>query len=128
MYRDLIFEPSSKHLSDRTSCGYSQRHQPRHGAGGESFANMRDNAENGVIAFCQDDSLGAIPASESILDLPELGRVVFAICVLERYSIDDCTMLPSRPLRDINGARPRVGNQAGQFSELSHMPRRVAMP
>ncbi len=96
-------------------------------SGGEQFINTNDEADNGLIAFSQDDSLGAIAESEAILDLPELDRFVFVICVLERYSICDCALLLGRPPRDINKARQRVNNQVSQIDELSNISQRFAM-
>jgi DNA-directed RNA polymerase specialized sigma24 family protein len=93
----------------------------------ESFVNMSDDSENGLIAFSQHDSPGAISDCESIHDLPELDRLVFVICVLECYSIYDCALLLDRSLRDINDALRRVGNQVGQASELNDISQRFAM-
>jgi DNA-directed RNA polymerase specialized sigma24 family protein len=94
---------------------------------GQSFVNTNDDADNGLIAFSPDDSLGAIATSESILDLPELERFVFIICVLERYSIHDCALLLGKSPREVNEVRHRVGNQIGQISELGDISQRVAM-
>jgi hypothetical protein len=92
------------------------------GTGGQSFVNTNHDANNGLIAFSPDDSLGAIAESESILDLPEFDRFVFVICLLERYSMLDCALLLGRSPRDINDARQRVVNQVGQIDELSNSP------
>jgi hypothetical protein len=81
------------------------------GPGGQSFVDTNDNADNGLIDFSLDDSLGAIAESESVLHLPEFDRFVFVICILERYSMHDCALLLGRPPRDINEARQRAGNQ-----------------
>jgi DNA-directed RNA polymerase specialized sigma24 family protein len=97
------------------------------GPGAESFVNTNDDADNGLVAFSQDDWLGAIAESESILNLPEFDRFVFVICVLERYSMYDCALLLGRPLFDINEARQRVGNRVGQISERSDISQRFAM-
>ncbi len=97
------------------------------GPGGQSFVNTNDDADNGLIAFSPDDSLGAFAESESIFDLPEFDRFVFVICVLERYSMHDCALLLGRSLRDIAEARQRVGNQVGQIDELSSISQRFAM-
>ena len=95
--------------------------------GGQSFVNTNDDADNGLIAFSPDDSLGAIAGSASILDLPEFDRFVFVICVLERYSMHDCALLLGRSPRDISEARQRVGNQVGQIDEFSDISQRFAM-
>ena len=97
------------------------------GPGGQSFVNTNDDADNGLIAFSPDDSLGAIAESESILDLPEFDRFVFVICVLERYSMLDCALLLGRSPREVNEARQRVGKQVAQIVELSNSSQRFAM-
>ena len=70
----------------------------------ESFVNMRNDADEGLLTIVQDDLLGAISESESILDLPVFDRFVFVICVHERYSMYDCALLLGRSPRDINEA------------------------
>ena len=96
------------------------------GPGGESFVSTNDGADNGLVAFSPDDLPDAIGEYESILDLPELDRFVFVICVLERYTTQDCALLLDRPPRDINEARQRVGNQVGKIDELSDLSQRFA--
>ena len=81
------------------------------GPGGRSFVTTNDDADDGLFAFSPDDSLGAIAASESVLNLPEFDRLVLVICVLERYSIHDCALLLGKSPRDISEARQRVRNQ-----------------
>jgi DNA-directed RNA polymerase specialized sigma24 family protein len=90
------------------------------GRGGQSFVETKCDADNGLSAFPQDDSLGALAASGAILDLPELDRFVFVICVLERYSMHDCALLLGRSPRDINEARQRAGSLVGQIDELDY--------
>ena len=97
------------------------------GPGGQSFVNKNDDPDNGLIAFSLDDSLGTFAESEWILDLPELDRFVFVICVLERYSIYDCALLLGRSPRDINDARQRVGNEVGEIDKLSDFSQYVTM-
>jgi hypothetical protein len=97
------------------------------GPEGQSFVNTDDDADNDLVVFFSDDSLGAIAESESIFDLPEFDRFVFVICVLERYSMQDCALLLGRSPRDINEARKRVGNQVAKIHELNNIPRRFAM-
>jgi hypothetical protein len=97
------------------------------GPGGQSFVNKNDDADRGLIAFSLDDSPGTFVVPESILDLPELDRFVFVICVLERYSMCDCALLLGKSPRDINDARQRVGNQIGQIDELSDFSQYVTM-
>lgn len=95
--------------------------------GGDSFVNANGAADNGLIAFSQDDFQSTIAESESILDLSEFDRFVFVICVLERYSIYDCALLLNRLPRDINEARQRVGKQVGQITVLSDLSQRLVM-
>jgi hypothetical protein len=97
------------------------------GPEGELFVNTNDDADDGLIAFSQDDSPGAIAETASILDLPELDRFVFVICVLERYSTYDCALLLGRAPRDISEARQRVCNHVGQINELGNSSQRFAM-
>ena len=97
------------------------------GYGGDSFVSTNDGADNGLFAFCPDDSPASIDEYEAILELPECDRFVFVICVLERYSIYDCALLLGRPPRDINEARQRVCNHAGQINELGNSSQRFAM-
>jgi hypothetical protein len=46
--------------------------------------------------------------SLAILELPDLERLVFVICILERYSIQDCALLLRRSPKDVNEARARA--------------------
>jgi len=83
--------------------------------GSQSFVNTNDDADNELIAFSPDDSLSAIATPKSILDLPEFERLVFVICVLERYSIHDCALLLGKSPQEVRRMRHRVGNQVGQI-------------
>ena len=91
------------------------------------WVNANDDVGIAGQSFSQDDSPGAIAESKSILDLPELDRFVFVICVLERYSMHDCALLLGRSPRDISEARQRVGNQVRQINELSNISQHFAM-
>lgn len=53
----------------------------------------------------------ALRNSLSILELPDFDRLVFVICVLERYSILDCALLMRRSPKDVNNARVRAINR-----------------
>jgi DNA-directed RNA polymerase specialized sigma24 family protein len=97
------------------------------GLGGQPFVKTKRDADNGLVAFSPDDSLGAVAESEAILELPDFDRLVFVICVLERYSMRDCALLLGRSPRDIDEARQRVVNRVGQIDELSNSSQRVAM-
>jgi DNA-directed RNA polymerase specialized sigma24 family protein len=95
--------------------------------GGQSLVNTNDDVDQGLTEFSPDDSPGAITTSESILDLPELDRFVFVICVLERYSTHDCALLLGKPPGEVNEVRHRVGNQVGQIDERGNSSQRIAM-
>jgi len=95
--------------------------------GGQSFGVTSRNSGDQSIAFSPDDSLGANVESESILNLPELDRFVFVICVLERYSTHDCALLLGRSPREISRARRRVGNQVEKINQLSNLSQNFAM-
>jgi hypothetical protein len=53
----------------------------------------------------------ALQDSLPILELPDFDRLVFVICVLQRYSILDCALLLKRYPKDVNDARVRAINQ-----------------
>jgi hypothetical protein len=53
----------------------------------------------------------ALRDSLEILALPDFDRLVFVICVLERYPILDCALLLKRSPKDVNNARVRAINQ-----------------
>jgi DNA-directed RNA polymerase specialized sigma24 family protein len=93
----------------------------------ESHVNTNDGTDSALTGFSPDDSPGANAESESILDLPELDRFVFVICVLERYSMYDCALLLGRSPRDINEARQRVGNRVGNVDEVIQSSQRFVM-
>lgn len=58
-----------------------------------------------------DYRIEALRESLSILVLPDFDRLVFVICVLERYSILDCALLLKRSPKDIHDARVRAINR-----------------
>jgi hypothetical protein len=88
--------------------------------GGQSYVNTNDDTDDGLVAFPADDSVGAIAAYESIVELSAFDRFVFVICALERYSTHDCAVLLGKSVREVNEARHRIDNQAGQISEFSN--------
>lgn len=49
--------------------------------------------------------------SLAILQLADFDRLVFVICVLERYSILDCALLLKKSPKEVNDARVRAINQ-----------------
>jgi DNA-directed RNA polymerase specialized sigma24 family protein len=61
--------------------------------------------------------LEALRDSLAILALPDFDRLVFVICVLERYSILDCALLLKRSQKDVNDARVRAMNQVASAEE-----------
>lgn len=61
--------------------------------------------------------------SLAILTLPDFDRLAFVICVLERYSIQDCALLLKRSPKDVNDARVRAINQVVAAEERNrHEP------
>ena len=83
----------------------------------QSLLNTNDVADNGLVAFDPDDSLGAGATSESIIGLSEIERFVFVICVLERYSIQDCALLLGKSPGEVNKVRHRVSMHVGPIDE-----------
>jgi hypothetical protein len=59
----------------------------------------------------------ALRDSLAILELPDFDRLVFVICVLERYSILDCALLLKRSPNDVNYARVRAINKVVSAEE-----------
>lgn len=65
----------------------------------------------------------ALQESGAILALPDFDRLVFVICVLERYSILDCALLLRRSPKDVNNARMQAINRVVPIEELNrHEP------
>jgi hypothetical protein len=86
------------------------------GSGEQSFVRTNSNAEKELAKFSANDSL-ALPAEfHAILGLQMLDRFVFVICVLERYSINDCALLLSESPQDICGSRQRATDQVEQIN------------
>jgi DNA-directed RNA polymerase specialized sigma24 family protein len=50
----------------------------------------------------------AAPESLAVLNLPDFDRLVYAICVLEHYSVAHCALLLSRSDKEVNDARLRA--------------------
>jgi DNA-directed RNA polymerase specialized sigma24 family protein len=59
----------------------------------------------------------ALRKSSEILDLPDFDRLVFVICVLERYSILDCALLLRRSPKDVHDAITRATNRVVPVEE-----------
>jgi DNA-directed RNA polymerase specialized sigma24 family protein len=59
--------------------------------------------------------------SLAVLDLPDLDRLVFVICVLERYSILDCALLIRKSPKDVNDARVRATNRVIEAEGWNHL-------
>jgi DNA-directed RNA polymerase specialized sigma24 family protein len=94
------------------------------GPGSQSLVNTNDDAGCGPNPFYPDDVLDPIAAPELICELPELERLVFVICVLERYSIHDCALLLGKSPREVKDLRNRVSNQVGRIDEHDSSPER----
>lgn len=54
-----------------------------------------------------------------ILNLPQLDRFVFVICVLEHYPIQDCALLLGKPPRIIFDVLQRIGKHSEPFRNLN---------
>jgi hypothetical protein len=64
-----------------------------------------------------DYRIEALEDPVAILALPDFDRLVFVICVLERYSVLDCALLLKRSPKDVNDARVRAINQVVSAEE-----------
>jgi len=62
-------------------------------------------------------SLEALRESVAILTLPDLERLAFVICVLERYSILDCALLLRKAPREVYQAIARATSQVTPSKE-----------
>jgi DNA-directed RNA polymerase specialized sigma24 family protein len=76
--------------------------------GDQPLTDRDGDSKDGAIACIPDHSI------ESILDLPAFERCAYVICVLERYSTNDCALLLGRSPREINRALDRVRNRLRQ--------------
>jgi DNA-directed RNA polymerase specialized sigma24 family protein len=47
----------------------------------------------------------------AVLDLPNFERIVFVLCILERYCIQDCALLVGRLQQDVREAKSRALDQ-----------------
>lgn len=63
----------------------------------------------------------ALRGSVVIQNLPDFDRLVFVICVLERYSILDCALLLRRSPKDVDDARVRSANRVILAEERDHL-------
>jgi len=58
--------------------------------------------------------------SFAILDLAEVDRLVFVICVLERLSILDCALLLRKSPKEVNDAIMRATHQIASVADRNH--------
>ena len=70
----------------------------------------------------------ALRNSLSILRLPDLDRLIFVICVLERYSILDCALLLKKSPQAVNDARLRAITQLVSDEEQNRHESTTAFP
>lgn len=77
-------------------------------------------AEPGFHLQPSEIRIAALQDSPAILELPDFDRMVFVICVLERYSILDCALLLTRSPKDVNEARLRAITQVVSSKERNH--------
>ena len=95
--------------------------------GSQSLVNANGGADDGLMAFNPDDSLSALAECESVLGLPDVDRLVFVICILERFSPHDCALLLGRSPREIDEVRRRFAIQIEQIGERTNNALRFAM-
>jgi hypothetical protein len=72
--------------------------------------------------------IGALRDSLAILALPDFDRLVFVICVLERYSILDCALLLKRSPKAVYDARLRAITQLVSAEEQNRHESTTAFP
>ena len=77
--------------------------------GGQSLPSTCAESDNGSPAFALEAP--SLPEeSEWILDLPECDRLAYVICVLKRYSTQDCALLLGKSAQDIYRTLGRIGD------------------
>jgi len=76
----------------------------------------------------RDNRSEALRDSLAILELPDFDRVVFVICVLERYSILDCALLLKRSPKAVNDARVRAITQLVSAEERNRIESTTTIP
>lgn len=76
---------------------------------GQSLSSTCAESHNGSPAFALEAPCVA-DGSEWILGLPECDRLVYVICVLERYSTQDCALLLGKSVRDIYRTLRQIGD------------------
>ena len=75
--------------------------------GGQSLPTTCAESANGSPAFALEAP--SLPeGSEWILDLPECDRLAYVICVVERYSAQDCALLLGKSARGIYRTLNRI--------------------
>ena len=58
--------------------------------------------------------------SVAVLDLPDVDRLAFVICVLERFSVLDCALLMRKSPKDVCDAVERATNRVASAEDGSH--------
>jgi DNA-directed RNA polymerase specialized sigma24 family protein len=76
---------------------------------GQSLSSTCAESDNGSPAFALEAPCVA-DGSEWILGLPECDRLVYVICVLERYSTQDCALLLGKSVREIYRTLRQIGD------------------
>lgn len=97
------------------------------GSEGQSSIETIDAEEESVIGLPVEDPSGSRANSMPILDLPEFDRLVFVICVLERYSVHDCALLLGRSPTDVYAACRQTAVHVERIGEGLGGPLRVAL-
>ena len=58
--------------------------------------------------------------SVAVLDLPDVDRLAFVICFLERLSILDCALLLRKSPKDVNDAIARAAKRVASLEDRNH--------
>jgi hypothetical protein len=74
------------------------------------------------------DRIEALRDSLAILTLPDFDRLVFVICVLERYAAMDCALLLNRSPKDVADARERAITQVVSAEERNRRESATTFP
>jgi hypothetical protein len=84
---------------------------------GQSLPSTCAESDNCSPAFALDAP--CVPdGSEWILGLPECDRLVYVICVLERYSTQDCALLLGKSVRDIYRTLRQIGDPINRIDHV----------
>jgi DNA-directed RNA polymerase specialized sigma24 family protein len=84
---------------------------------GQSLPSTYAESDNGSPAFALEAP--CVPdGSEWILGLPECDRLVYVICVLERYSTQDCALLLGKSVREVDQTLRHIGDPMKRIDQV----------